>query len=194
MSFRRLAIHLTLALGLVTGVASTAGATSILFNGGFETGDFSGWIQGGNTGSTGVECPGVSGAQGNCDAFLGPVGSNGTLSQLLTTVPGQSYTISFALANDGGTPSFFSAAFGGATLVSQTNLPASTYQLLTFVQTATSTSTNLLFTFRNDPAFLRLDAVSVEATTAVPEPMTLSLVAVGLAGGVLKLRKRSVRS
>jgi hypothetical protein len=172
-------------------VAGTAGAASIVVNGGFETGDFTGWTQSGNTGFNGVQCPGPSAtvAQGNCSAFFGPVGSTGTISQTLTTIVGQSYDIRFAFLPDGGNPSSFSALFDGFTLLSATNPPASSsFQFLSFVRTANSTSTNLSFTFRDDPGFLFLDAVSVEA--AVPEPMTLSLVGLGLGCARLLQSKR----
>jgi hypothetical protein len=189
MSLCRLAARVALALGLVTGVAGTAGATSIVVNGGFETGDFTGWTLGGNTGFTGVTCPGPGFVpEGNCQAFAGPVGTNETISQSLPTVIGQSYEIRFAIDPDGGNPSLFSASFGANTLVNSTNPPDSPVQFLSFVRTATAGSTNLVFTFRDDPGFLFLDAVSVQA--AVPEPMTLSLVGLGLGCARLFQSKR----
>src|SRR6266404_3872321 len=74
------------AMVLVVGISGAAHAVELVTNGSFETGDFTGWTLTGNTGFTGVECPGVPFAgpgDGNCDAFLGPVGSDGTLSQVL---------------------------------------------------------------------------------------------------------------
>jgi hypothetical protein len=186
---------MTLALAFVAGGARTAGATSIVVNGGFETGTLAGWTQSGNSAFNGVQCPGPVPAavfEGNCSFFAGPVGSTSTLSQLLPTVIGQSYVVSFAWEPDGGNPSSFSAAFDGITMVSVTNTPASAYKFLSFIETATSSSTNLAFTFRDDPGFLLLDAVSVVPT---PEPMTLSLVGLGLAGARLfGLRKKSTQA
>jgi hypothetical protein len=128
---------------------------------------------------------------------LGPVGSNGTLTQNLATTVGESYLISFAWAPDAGAPSdlstTLSAAFGGTTLFSVTNPGASGFQSLSFVRTATTATTPLTFTFRDDPSFLLLDAVSVSlnAVTTVPEPATLSLLGLGLAARYLR-RKRSI--
>src|SRR5438270_2575967 len=101
---------MVVAIGLAVGTAQAA--VNLIVNGSFETGDFTGWTLTGNTGFTGVECPGAPFAgpgDGNCDAFLGPVGSNGTLSQSFPTVVGQVYSISFDFQPDGGAPSFFSA-------------------------------------------------------------------------------------
>src|SRR5947207_3746098 len=133
------------ATGFALGVSGLASA-NIVANGSFETGDFTGWTQIGNTGFTGVECPGAPFAgpgDGNCDAFLGPVGSNGTLSQSFPTVVGQVYSISFDFQPDGGAPSFFSAVWDAQpALFSVTNPSASPYQVLTFTALATTPTTS----------------------------------------------------
>src|SRR5207253_6561299 len=86
------------AMGLAVGISGPAHAVELVTNGSFETGDFTGWTLSGNTGSSGVECPGAPFAGpggGNCDAFLGPVGSNGTISQSLATLPRRLYSTNF---------------------------------------------------------------------------------------------------
>jgi hypothetical protein len=171
------------AMALVVGISLPAHAVELVTNGSFETGTFTGWTLSGNTGFTGVECPGAPFAgpgDGNCDAFLGPVGSNGTLSQNLTTTPGQSYTIRFDFQPDGGQPSFFSAVWDAQPpLFSVTNPLASPYQVLSFTALATTPTTTLSFNFRDDPGFLKLDSVSV---VQAPEPGSLVLLGVGMAG------------
>src|SRR5205814_9840930 len=104
------------AMGLAVGISGPAHAVELVTNGSFETGDFTGWTQTGNTGFSGVECPGAPFAgpgDGNCDAFFGPVGSVGGITQNIATVAGVRYFIGFDFGPDGRTPSSFSATFGG---------------------------------------------------------------------------------
>jgi hypothetical protein len=184
---RRLA---AVAFAVATLSAGAAQATLIV-NGGFETGNFTGWTLSGNTGFTGVECPGPGSVpEGSCDAFLGPVGSNGTLSQVVNTQVGADYHISFAFESDGGTPSDFSASFGGVLLTSLLNPAATPYTQLNFFAAATATTTTLTFNFRDDPGFLHLDNLNV----SVPEPSTLALFGAGLAGLAALRRRRKAKA
>jgi hypothetical protein len=160
-----------------------ARAQDLVVNGGFESGNFAGWTQGGNTGNTGVGTAddGALVHSGQYAAFLGPVNSHGTLSQVLPTDAGTTYTLTYWLANDGGTPSFFSAALNGAMLAgSILNDPdAFGYRAFSFDFTAAG-STTLQFEFQENPAFFYLDDVSVTPFSPVPEPAGLTLFGLGL--------------
>jgi hypothetical protein len=137
-------------------------------NGGFETGDFTGWTQGGNTGFTSVDF-GIG--HSGYGAKFGPAGSNGTISQNIITTPGQTYEVSFFLDPDGN-PSFFSASFAGFTGVTLTDTPNATYTPYTFQGVASASSSTLSFSFRDDRGFILFDDVSVTQTpAAVPGPI-----------------------
>jgi len=158
----------------------------LVVNGGFETSDFTGWTQTGDTGFSGVVCsasPSTSIQSGNCSALFGPVGALGGISQTLATLAGATYDISFWLLPDGGDPSQFIFNWdGGAAELSLSSMPGSPafihYQ---FELAASSANTSLSFSFRDDSGFLVLDSVTVNpAATAVPEPGSLALISLAL--------------
>jgi hypothetical protein len=161
-------------------------AQNLITNGSFETSDFTGWTTGGNFEDTEV----VSGAfydytgaeDGNFYAVLGPVGSDGTLSQTFSDTAGQQYNISFWIASVGDNPSDFSVTWDGTTLVSLSNPnTGANWSELTFSATGTGSDT-LTFSFRDDPAYIGLDNISVTAQsgTSVPEPSSILLMGSGV--------------
>ena len=117
--------------------------------------------------------------QGNCSAYFSPLGTTGGISQTLSSlIVGAPYIVSFAFEPDGGTPSSFAVSFGGVNLISLIDPPGSPYQVFNFGIRPTSASQDLVFTFRDDVGVMFLDAVSV----SIPEPGTLALLGVGMAG------------
>ena len=129
---------------------------------------------------------------GDYFAALGATGVLASISQDLQTAPGTTYTLDYFLASDGLTPNEFRVVWNGATLFDEVNIGPQDYTKYSFHVTATGTSTNLTFFEENDNGFLSLDDVSVNAlsASAVPEPVSLMLLGIGVAGIVVyRLRK-----
>ncbi len=130
----------------------------MLVNGGFETGDLSGWSAAG----VNVEQLFLGGEFGNYGARI----HNGALQQSVATVAGQHYTLSFQVAGDAdATSSDFHVFWDGIEL----NLPSGVglaYTQYTFdvVGDASSSSTLLSYTFSTDGSGQLLDTISVAPT------------------------------
>ena len=163
-------------------------SANAVYNGGFELGDFTGWILSGNP------LPGVVDTSlphsGTYAAALYAANSLGYLEQFLSTTPGTVYNLTYFLASDGGTPNEFSAAIDGKTLFDQSDIPSRSYARYSFDFTATGVATDLKLGFRDDPGELHLDDVSVNPAAAVPEPSSGSLgllvLGIGLMGRLFR--------
>jgi hypothetical protein len=168
----------------VVALGAPAHATSLVTNGSFETGNFTGWTQFGDTSATNVAlscfdsgCP----TDGSYLAYFGPVGGNGGISQLLSTGAG-TYQVSFDLSNDQG--SFFSAYLGASNLItfgSVASFGVTPYSFLV----GTSGPETLSFTFSDPPAYYTLDNVNVSlvsATATTPLPSTWLMLLSGFVG------------
>lgn len=167
-------------------------AVSLVTNGGFETADFTGWVLSGNIAFANVN--GDLPHSGTNAAEFGASGSDTVLTQTLGTMTGAEYSVTFWLQNSGGVPNNFSASFGGSSLLSLPDAPASLYTQYAFDVFATGALTDLVFHFRSDPNFLHFDDVSVNQIgggDTTPLPAALPLFATGLGAlGLLGWRRK----
>ncbi len=207
-----------IALGII-GMSVLLGSglhADVLVNGGFETGDFTGWTV---TGVANV-CDGPTEFCGNpfegnfsVNLNSGESAASAVISQTFATDPGTTYAVTFAygiMDFVGGSAQqlqveVISTLAGNHDLLNQTvTSPPSidpggafnaqvNYQLFTFSFVADDTSATLQFTdVAGNPSGSidgKLDAASVDP---VPEPGTMALIAAGLACVVGRL-KRAVR-
>jgi hypothetical protein len=164
-------------------------------NGGFETGDFTGWTLVGDTIKASVIYDAVEDATnfplavhaGTCGACLGD-DKLATLSQSLATVPGQSYLLSLWLDNPTNSPgqeflvNWNTSEAATNTIYSISSPPAFGWTNLQFVLLAAGSGTVLEFGAQNDPPnYFGLDDVSV---TPIPPPVFQSAAS---AGGAITL-------
>jgi hypothetical protein len=171
-------------------VGNAFAQANLIQNGSFETGDFSSWVQSGNTQFTSVmnqAYGGVAAEDGNDYALLGPVGTDGVLSQSFADHAGQSLQVSFWLASDGNIPNDFTASFDGAALVSLSN--TGPFGWTEYDANVTGTGEDILsFAFRDDPGYLSLDNIVVAPGSPIPEPASLALLPLGLLA-LIRLRR-----
>jgi hypothetical protein len=170
-------------------------AQNLLVNGGFETGDFTGWtITSADSGYVvgGVGNPNVPDGvfDGNFSAILGSSAIS-DLSESVTTNPGATYQLSFELSNGSGLNNSFQALIDGGVLLTLTNAPAFGWTNYSFDFTATLAGSDTVdFASAQPPTYWGLDDVSVTAT--VPEPGVTTILC-GICIGAIAMALRSRR-
>lgn len=174
--------------------AASMAAQADIVNGGFESGDISGWTSSGLTcsgvgGNSAAAAPGCFGIDtdpgahsGQYAMYLGTANAAGGLSQTIATFAGATVVIDFWLANGAyngtATPNALLVEFDNQTLLSLNDAAAQPYTHYTFTVTASGDSATLNFVSQQTPSWWVLDDVSV----AVPEPGSLALVGLALLG------------
>lgn len=167
---------------------------NLISNGDFEAGSISGWAYSGSVGVN-LYVQGQFAHSGSYGAGIGPNGFVATLSQSFSTVVGQAYELDFWLAlnppnGTGYQPNALNVALDGNALLSLSDAAPFGFTHYVYGFTATQATTTLSFDVRNDPWGFSLDDVAVNrAAVNVPEPGSLALVGLALAG--LRLRRRS---
>jgi parallel beta-helix repeat protein len=149
---------------------------NLIANGNFATGDFTDWTLGGNDGSGQIFIDANARGGSTYAAGMGSIGANGTLSQTIATTPGQTYTLSFWLQDEGSGGNDFQTIWNGQELLSLTNSAQFNYTEYTYTVTATSSTTSLEFSAANGPSQWDLDNISLAANGKSPATTLTSIM------------------
>jgi hypothetical protein len=209
IALKKMTFGCLLCAGLAFSAPSQA-ATQLITNGGFETGDYSGWQLTGDESAgdgtpvgfhNGVAASGqsidgeapINAHSGNDYFYFGNAYSDATLTQSINTTAGQKYDFSFYVdVLPGATPNDLNVKFGNDTVYSGQNLTTNGWQLFNYQVAATGPTTTVSFGAYNNPTNNFLDDVSV--IKAVPEASTMVTFAMLLAAGSLMLIRRRRQS
>jgi hypothetical protein len=181
---RKLLVCAAIAM-LFLGVQAGTACANLVLNGSFQTGDFTDWTQS-NPGNTYAFFTGATCAPVATEVQLGTngLGTDTQIYQSIATTAGQSYTVSFWLANDDfSNTSNFKLLWNGAVETTNPALQNSglafNYTEFSFTGVATGATSVIAFDFQNDNSDYHLTNVNASPT---PIPATMLLFFPPLAG------------
>lgn len=181
-------VFLTIVVFILSLINVNISEATLVNNGGFETGDFTGWEKTPAVSGSLFDVDDTSPNSGNYGAYFGAIYNlNDSISQVIATTPGTSYLFEFWLDNTGVGNNSFEAFWGGNQLLNLQNVDEFIYNHYIFNVEASGSTTVIGFTGSNKYSYFDLDGVSVNP---VPEPSTIFLLSFGI-GGLALFRKRN---
>ncbi len=171
------------------GAAASATNAEMVFNGGFETGNFSGWSVPPNIfpPNSGAQIFGIAGGGGSEGTHYAALSSTNLrfISQVLPTTAGQNYQLTFWLRQPDDHPIQFQVRFEGQIVLNAFDpLPDAGWHVLTLPLHANINGSFIEFGQQSFPLYVYLDDVRV---VPVPAP---SAAAVLLMGGAAAAGRR----
>lgn len=183
---------LFVSLLIISAIGSVSARADLIVNGGFETGDFTGWSLDHEAFpfSVGTE-PSYPVHGGSYAAQIaGFENDQNVLSQAIAgSSAGQNYTLSFWFLQANPEPNGLAVQWNGNTIYSEAN-SGHGYQFYSFAVVGTGSDTVSFFAY-NNPSFAYLDDVKLDVS-AVPEPSTWAMMIFGfLSVGYMTYRRRN---
>jgi len=185
-------LSLMLVVAAVLLVSALPASATLVANGGFETGDWTGWTLAGNFADfTGVLSASDVVHSGSYGALFGPMLDPAYITQEIDTTSGQSYTVDFWLRSIGsGSGVAFTALWNNVDQIAMGSPTSSDWIHYSYTAVATGDISEISFSFRNDPTFWCFDDVTVNSASVVPVPGAIWLFGSGLAALVGIGRRR----
>jgi hypothetical protein len=182
-----------IAAGLLCSVV-LSNAANLIVNGGFETGDFTGWTADPVSYPMFIVTSPVVPGDDYAAQIAGYSDGPDTLSQTIATTPGQKYTLNFwQYIGDGDPTTSLVVDWDNTVVYSELDTPPFNQYFETTVNVVGDGSDTLEFLCANDPNYTYLDDVSLTPSQVPDVGATVTMLGLALTGLAAFRRSRPSR-